>query len=437
MRLIRLLKNELAKEATDWVDKEIISAEQAEQICARYGIDFKNQSKRPLGYIVLISLGYLFIGLALITLLSANWDEIPRSTRMIGLVLLTLSVNLFALNKFKNGEKTSAIGYFFLGALFYGASIMLIAQIYHIEEHYPDGIFWWAMGVLPIALLLKSTLLMMLAMVLGFIWFFVEASLHYYPALFPVFLAASAWHIIRAKQSNILFLTFVAGLCFWAEYLLSWSLGNFQRFSFGADNISLVIGLFVLFHGCSRWLIGKKDTKLIDYGTLLSIWTLRFAIITLLVFSFKEPWQELITANWELPALTVALAICMSSLAMWLVYTTDKIIFSTAIFSAMYLVSIISAMLISDKSAGAIFQFADNIVLVASGIWLIILGIQNAISHYFFLGVVVILVTGFLRYIDLFGDYIGATILFAVCAVILLSTAKFWKRQHSKARLET
>jgi uncharacterized membrane protein len=226
MRLIRLLKRELAKEAIDWVDKGIISSSQAELICARYGIDYNNQSRRSFGYFVLIAFGYLFVGLALITLLSANWDEIPRSTRMFGLILVTLSVNIFALNKFRNGEKTAAAGYFFLGGLFYGASIMLIAQIYHIGEHYPDGIFWWAMGVLPIALLLESTLIMLLATGLGFIWFFVESYLNYYPVLFPVFLAASAWHIIRVRQSNILFLIFVAGLGFWAEYLLSWSLGD-------------------------------------------------------------------------------------------------------------------------------------------------------------------------------------------------------------------
>jgi uncharacterized membrane protein len=437
MRLIRLLKRELAKEATDWVDKGIISSSQAELICARYGIDYNNQSRRSFGYFVLIAFGYLFVGLALITLLSANWDEIPRSTRMFGLILVTLSVNIFALNKFRNGEKTAAAGYFFLGGLFYGASIMLIAQIYHIGEHYPDGIFWWAMGVLPIALLLESTLIMLLATGLGFIWFFVESYLNYYPVLFPVFLAASAWHIIRVRQSNILFLIFVAGLGFWAEYLLSWSLGDFQRFSFGAENVSLVIGMFLLFHGCSRWLIGRKDAKLIDYGTLLGVWTLRFAIISLLVFSFREPWLELIKAEWEQPGLTVTLAICMTLPAIWLVYSTDKRISSTAFLSTLYMVSIISVMVISDRSAGTYFQFADNIVLVVTGIWLIVRGIQNAISHYFFLGVFVILVTGLLRYIDLVGDYIGATILFAVCAAILLSSAKFWKSQHSKARLQS
>lgn len=437
MRLIRLLKSDLAKEATNWVESGIISSKQAELICLQYGIDYNNQSKRSLGYFVLIGFGYLFIGLALIILLSANWDEIPRAIRMIGLILLTLSINIFALNKFRHEKKTAAVGYFFLGGLFYGASIMLIAQIYHIGEHYPDGIFWWAMGVLPLALLLESTLIMFLAVGLGFVWFFVESSLHYYPILFPVFLAASAWHITRVKQSNILFLVFLAGLGFWAEYFLSWSLGDFQRFSFGPENISLVIGMFILFYGCSKWLVDRKDVKLIDYGTLLNIWTIRFAIISLLIFSFREPWFELINAEWDQPALSITLAIFMISLALWLVYSAHENISSISVWSVLYLVSIISVMVIRDTSADIVFQFTDNIILVVTGIWLIVRGIQNAVSHYFFLGVLVILVTGLLRYIDLVGDYIGATILFTVCAAILLSSARFWKRQHTKARFKS
>ena len=39
-----------------------------------------------------------------------------------------------------------ATGLFFLGNIFYGASIILIAQIYHLGEYMPDGVFWWDTG---------------------------------------------------------------------------------------------------------------------------------------------------------------------------------------------------------------------------------------------------------------------------------------------------
>lgn len=40
MRLIRLLKNDLAKEAAQWVKEDVITLKQAETICERYGVDF-------------------------------------------------------------------------------------------------------------------------------------------------------------------------------------------------------------------------------------------------------------------------------------------------------------------------------------------------------------------------------------------------------------
>ena len=108
---------------------------------------------------MLIGLGYLFIGLALITSIGANWDNIPRAARMSGLLILTLATNLLGLHSFRSARK-SAVMWFFLASLFYGASIMLIAQIYHIDEHYPDGILWWVSRGAALAVLTESTLIM-------------------------------------------------------------------------------------------------------------------------------------------------------------------------------------------------------------------------------------------------------------------------------------
>jgi hypothetical protein len=67
MKLIRLLKHDLVNETADYVSEGIISKDQAEAICARYGVDYSRRSRRAYGYQVLAGLGYLFIGLALIS----------------------------------------------------------------------------------------------------------------------------------------------------------------------------------------------------------------------------------------------------------------------------------------------------------------------------------------------------------------------------------
>jgi uncharacterized membrane protein len=433
MRLIRILKYDLCREVAGWVAEGIISTNQAESICSQYGVDYYNLSRRSYGYHVLVGFGCLFIGLSLITLVGANWDEIPRAIRMSAIVALTLGVNLFGLIKFRQGQMSTAVALFFLGGLFYGASIMLIAQIYHIGEHYPDGIFWWAIGVLPVAVLLESTLIMILTVGLGFIWFFVESSMNFYPTLFPVFLVVMFWHLNRGRQSNILFLVLVAGVGIWAEYTLAWLMGDKAGFQPGAENVALGVGLFVFFHGLSRWLVERKEHMLSDYGALLGLWVLRFTIITLFIFSFKEPWRALIKTEWHMANLTIALSLLLSTLALWLAYQARKSLFSTIAFALLFNISLLAVMLVEDRVYGVAFQIADNIVLVGVGIWLILRGIQSNISHYFYAGVLAILATGLLRYIDLIGDYIGASILFAIIAAILLLTAKYWKNHHAKA----
>ena len=80
----------------------------------------------------------------------------------------------------------------------------------------------------------------------------------------------------------------------------------------------------------------------------------------------------------------------------------------------------------------ALFQVLDNVALVGTGIWLIVRGTAAGVSHYFFLGVATILLTAFLRYVDLIGDYIGGAVLFMAFAALLLGAARYWKRRQSR-----
>ena len=73
-----------------------------------------------------------------------------------------------------------------------------------------------------------------------------------------------------------------------------------------------------------------------------------------------------------------------------------------------------------------------NLLLMGTGVWLIVRGINNRISHYFFLGVATILVTALLRYVDLIGDYVGGALLFLVFAALLLGAARYWKKSHQE-----
>jgi len=99
----------------------------------------------------------------------------------------------------------------------------------------------------------------------------------------------------------------------------------------------------------------------------------------------------------------------------------------------LFLLLSLTAVLVSGSAIHAVyFQVVYNLMLIATGIWLIIRAIQDGISHYFFLGVATVLLTAFMRYVDLIGDYIGGAAIFMVFAVVLLGSARYWKRRLSR-----
>lgn len=436
MRLIRLLKNDLAREVSNWQRRDIIDERQAERICAEYGIDYHNQTRHSYGYYVLAGLGYLFLGFSILVVVGENWQDIPRAARMIGLITLTLLTNLAGVYRHVQGRHNEAVVLLALGGILYGASIMLIAQIYHLGEHYPDGILWWVIGVIPMAIIIRSGVLMSLTMWLAMLWFFVETSLHYYPLLYPLLLVANAWFLLRIDSSLMLFVLLVIGVGLLATYTVSWMVGGSYRFDFVPEGVIFSWGYFLLLHGLARWLAARTDHACVDYGALLSLWVMRFFILLLLVMSFAGSWRLLLDEHWQSPVAAMVMLTGLCAAAMALVMRSGKTgLIGTAGLAVVLIV--VTALIIGadgDAAYAVLFQVMDNLVLVVTGIWLVVRGIRSGISHYFYMGVFTIMLTGLLRYIDLIGDYIGAAILFAVFALMLLAAARYWRSCHDSGR---
>lgn len=430
MRLLRLFKRDLARETATWVERGLISQDQARSICAQYDIDYDDASEQAGGYRLLVSLGYLFIGLAVITLLGANWEDIPRGLRMAGLLTITVATHGLGLRAYVAARQSSAAQLFLLGNLFYGASIVLIAQIYHLGEHMPDGVFWWALGSLPFALLLRHAGLALFSVLLALLWFFLEFGMGFYPTLFPIFIAGGLYVLVRGEYSPLLFLAVLASIGLWVEATLSlaWS-GGLYRMDWHAEHLVVSVALFILAYAFSHWLARRHSGKAKDYGLLLSLWSLRFALLVMFVLSFSDPWEELITANWDYLASMWPATLGLMGLALYLSWLSGRWL-TLAPIVLLSLVTIAVVVLVEDEVYAVYLQVLFNVALISAGIRLILLGVNRGMSHYFFLGIAVVLLTAFLRYIDLVGDYIGGAALFLVMAMLLLGAARYWKGQQ-------
>ncbi|MEH6452827.1 MAG: DUF2157 domain-containing protein [Psychromonas sp.] len=427
MRLIRLLKNDIAREAGEWVDDNIITEEQAENICARYNVDYHHIKNISIGYRVLVSLGYFFIGLALITLISANWDQLPRELRMFGLIAITVTTQGVFVGQYLKGNQSSAINGFLLGNMFFGASIILISQIYHLGEHMPDGVFWWAIGCLPFALLTNSRALTFQTMILANIWFLLEVNMDFYPVLFPLFIISALMVLIRGKQSILLLLLIIFSLGIWMEYSLAKLWQDTHYLKLQAEHIAVSVSLFIFIYAFSHWLRLKNSVTAKDYASVLALWSLRFTLICMFILSFEAPWKSLIRANWE-HSFSMGIIVLAFSVISLLAVAKTNCLKQIAIFITVYLLTLLFVVSSGDINQAVYFQIICNVALIIGGIGLIITGIQESVSHYFFVGVVTILLTAMLRYVDLVGNYIGGALLFMVFATILLGVAKYWKQ---------
>ncbi|MES3007949.1 MAG: DUF2157 domain-containing protein [Pseudomonadota bacterium] len=434
MSLRRTFKNDLAREIPQWRTDGLLDEDQAQAICARYGLDYHNLHNlhnRTLGYHVLLVLGYLFIGLALITLIGANWDSIPRGLRMGALVALTASTQALGLHYFRAGNLDAASRIFFLGNLFFGASIILVAQIYHLGEHMADGVFWWALGALPFALLLPTRLLGLQILALALIWFFMEVSAGFYPALFPVLLAGIAYVLVRGKSSTLLFLGTVIAAALHIEYSLAILWNDSGRPDLRAEHMLIASSLGLLAYSAGLWMVQQTSASVQEYGHDLARWSLRAFLLLLLIMSFESPWLELLLAEFSHAAsLAIIMALCCTGAAAlsWRYSHRQRIALLIA-GNGVFLV----AALAMELAAAPWLQIADNLALIAVGVALLLQGVRSGVSRHFFLGIGVILLTGMLRYFGLIGDYVGGALLFIVFAAVMLGAAKYWRHQQGGA----
>ncbi len=448
MKMIRLFRKELAAEASVWAKEGLISTDQAEAIAHRYGTTLPTGDERSLGYYILLAFSAFFMGLAVIVLISANWEQIPRSVRMLSLIAMTALANGAGVLAVHRGRDAAGQIWLFLGSLFYGASIMLIAQIYHLGEHFPDGIFWWAMGIFPVALVTRSVPIMLWTALLSFLWMLVEANVGFFPSAYPLFVLGMFWFALKQSRSALIFLVASVGIIIWLELLLAWWMGGFYRFDDSTAHVVFTGCLFLVAHTLFKVLEQLNSAPLLmHYGFVARLWVIRAGLFAVLIFGFHEPWEELIEEAWDgtlALGMFVVAALLQIGMILWLVQRhTDRqparqtiLTFVSSIgFSGLFGVALTLVIrpIESVNHAATLLQVMTNLVAISVGIWMIVRAVQDTLTHYFYTGILMLILTALFRYFDLVGDYIGGAALFFVCALLLFGAARMWRHRLAQS----
>ncbi|GHC67577.1 DUF2157 domain-containing protein [Limoniibacter endophyticus] len=136
-----------------WEKKNLIDAGMARALRE----EAQEQKSFGLGAL-LASLGGVLISAAIITLIAANWEAIPRLMR-VGLILSLIWGGYLGGAWLQNkGSKPLAEVFYLVAGVSFGAGIALIGQMYHISGDTISAILIWFSGVFVSSLILRSSL---------------------------------------------------------------------------------------------------------------------------------------------------------------------------------------------------------------------------------------------------------------------------------------
>jgi len=121
-------------------------------------------------------LASVLFGFAAISFVAAHWEDVPRLARL-SLLLASIWAGYGTAGRLASrGHTALADAAILFAVAMFGASIMLISQMYHIDGNPPDAVLMWWIGALFAGVLLRSNPTLALTMVLVCVWSGMEVA---------------------------------------------------------------------------------------------------------------------------------------------------------------------------------------------------------------------------------------------------------------------
>ena len=213
----------LRTEIRGWEAEGIISPEQSSAILGLYDVTPESPARNVPSRVVSVIavMGAALVGLGIIAAVAANWSAIPVGAKLVMMAVGTPALYFAGWLLIQRwGFNRIGTAVILLGAIAFGASIHLIAQIYHVPVDSPNLMAAWFLGVVPVAYITRSKAVATLAVALFFAaagfrsqaWL-PEVGDELFIPLIPVLLAlAAAMFAVGRAQSRFAFTNPIAAV---------------------------------------------------------------------------------------------------------------------------------------------------------------------------------------------------------------------------------
>jgi uncharacterized membrane protein len=430
----------LLDELNVWRSGAIVSEQQAQRIADLYeGAGELAERGRSRAVFTLMAAAATLVGLAALLLIGYNWAQLSRESKLF-IVLGTIGVTHWAgfTLRYRRNARALSETVFFLGCLFYGAGIWLVAQAFHINAHYPDGVWWWAVGVLPFALCLETRLLHVLVVSLLAVWAGMEVLNFGY---LGAWLLGWRWGALPngaytlpllalpgilwayRKQSVQTVGLYVPLLTWWTVLqVFAWHLNSNPIYFIGGVGALLLVIAECHATG-SRFAIPYRY-----YGSLL----VGGALVPL---SFLSLHKHLADGRF----IAVAPSLLLATSAVGIVLLTQRTfpqrqtipLGLSLLMTLLPVIETISRSGAVDAGTAAVMPTVlVNLAMLAGAFWLMQVGLKEDRGRPFSAGVLYFLLWAVLRYVDLFGNLggmLGAALMFFACGGALFLVGRYWQ----------
>ncbi len=422
----------LVNEIEQWSTEGIITKDQAEAIKGRYP---DAQPAHAWGRIIFFSLGAILFGLGVILLFAYNWQDLHKFVKLclVFITLLATHGTGFWLCRPPSNNKAVGEGLHALGTILFGAGIWLIAQIYHINEHYPNGILFWSFGALTMAWALSSTPQGIVAAFLLALWGGCEVLgfrqiNHIAPLLIIVGILPLAW----LQKSRALLATAIAATLFTVAINCG---------SLGEDLLITVFILLANALGAASILAGQS-TSFPESRRILSFFGNLVYIIILYTLTFKGVSKYI---DFDLDKTTTILYMSVSgflAISCWAMVGiraaretgANRSFFKHEHFGQIITMVLVLVLGFIDPKEGWAWGGAliFNLLFLFHSVMLIIHGCREVSIKQTTLGCILFSFLSIARYVDLFSSLIARSMVFFIVGGVIFASGFLYSKSKKQ-----
>ena len=211
-------RQRLEADLTKWVADGVISGDAAQSIRkARFA---EEAVSRLPG--IFAMLGALMLAASVSAFVAANWQEIPRLVRLVGILTLIAACFPVAMLLGRRGMPWGTEAAVTFAALCFGAGVALVGQMYHLPGDWPAGAMLVAIGALVAAALTGQSGPLVIAFAAMTAWSFGRFDEDYWSQVHWPFLLMfiPAFALALGRENRLVAHTAVLALSVWLATMM-------------------------------------------------------------------------------------------------------------------------------------------------------------------------------------------------------------------------